>query len=345
MILRAVSLFLGCFSLLNFLLGLAVPGFDANIWWIDFRILPGRLPDVALPVVSMSLLAYALLGVPAGRLRWLLGAGLGLLTAAVAQNTAQFYRLLAAGAIQTDFPVPLSLFVLLPMCLILRDVWRGSAGPSLSPLPASRPRPRTRERILALATLALLCIGFPVAQMLCFGFTDYRRPADAVVAFGARAYADGRLSTALHDRTRTAVELYQAGLAPVLIFSGGPGDGAIHETEAMRRFAQQNGVPEAAIIRDEQGLSTQHTVDNTVPLFRERGFARVLAVSQFYHLPRIKLTYLRAGFDVYTIPAPRSELLYGLPWFMLREVAALWVYYLRPLMPASSNPEAGGPGG
>lgn len=334
MILRAVSLFFGCFSLLSFLLGLVVPGFDANIWWIDFRLLPGRLPAAALPVVSASLLAYALLGVPAGRSRWLLGAGLGFLTAFIALNTVQFYLLLIfrPDAIRTDFPVPLSLFLLLPACLMVRDVWRGRTGTAAV---------RMRDWVRAVLMLVFLCLAFPVAQMFCFGFTDYRRPADAVVAFGARAYADGRLSTALYDRTRTAVALYHAGLAPALIFSGGPGDGAVHETEAMRRFAQKSGVPEAAIFRDEQGLSTQHTVDNTVPLFRERGYTRVLAVSQFYHLPRIKLAYLRAGagteFEVYTVPAERSEILYALPWFMLREVAAFWYYYLRPLVPGSQG--------
>jgi uncharacterized SAM-binding protein YcdF (DUF218 family) len=85
-------------------------------------------------------------------------------------------------------------------------------------------------------------------------------------------------------------------------------------------------------MRDEGGLSTQHTVENTVSRFRKHGFERILAVSQFYHLPRIKLAYLRAGVDVYTVPARPSAPLYGLPWFMLREVGGFWYYYLRPLI-------------
>jgi hypothetical protein len=57
-------------------------------------------------------------------------------------------------------------------------------------------------------------------------------------------------------------------------------------------------------------------------------------VSHFYHLPRIKMTYLRHGRDVWTVPAKESYLLKAMPKYMAREVVALWLYYLRPLIPA-----------
>lgn len=324
MILRAIALCFGAFSLLSFLLGLAVPGFDANIWWIDVRMLPAWLQVAALPAVSVSLLAYALFGPLGGWRRWPVALGLGFLAAVVAHNLVLFYALVVRGLIRVDFPVPLSLLIIVPVVMIVHDACRGRIGRAWRSA-------RAREQWLAAGVLGLFGLGFPVAQMLCFGATDYSRPADAIVVFGARAYADGRMSTALHDRTRTAVDLYRAGLAPVLIFSGGPGDGDVHETEAMRRYALAQGVPDSAIMRDERGLSTQHTVENTVSRFRKHGYARVLAVSQFYHLPRIKLAYLRAGVDVYTVPARPSAPLYGLPWFMFREIGGFWYYYLRPL--------------
>jgi hypothetical protein len=62
---------------------------------------------------------------------------------------------------------------------------------------------------------------------------------------------------------------------------------------------------------------------------------RVLAVSHFYHLPRIKLSYQRAGFEVYTVPARQKYLLSQMPYNMAREVAAFWAYYVkqRPALP------------
>jgi vancomycin permeability regulator SanA len=164
--------------------------------------------------------------------------------------------------------------------------------------------------------------------MFCFGKTDYRRKADVAVVFGARAYASGRPSDALSDRVRTGCALYLEGLVPKLLFSGGPGDGEVHETEAMRRLAESLGVKPEDIILDLEGLSTDATVRNTVPLFRSEGLPRVLAVSHFYHLPRIKMRYRREGWEVFTVPAKERYTLRKQPYLMAREVAALWVYYL-----------------
>jgi uncharacterized SAM-binding protein YcdF (DUF218 family) len=70
-------------------------------------------------------------------------------------------------------------------------------------------------------------------------------------------------------------------------------------------------------------------VADTVPFFGEDGWTRVLAVSQYYHLPRIKLAYQRAGWDVLTVPAGTSTPIPQTPTFVAREIPAFWVYYLR----------------
>lgn len=140
-------------------------------------------------------------------------------------------------------------------------------------------------------------------------------------------------STALEDRLRTAVTLYHEGYAPYLLFSGGPSGGDMHETESMRRYARAHGVPADAILLDRGGLDTQSTVRNTVPVFRQHGFTRVIAVSHFFHLARIKMTYQRAGWNVITVPAADPKLpMTQLPYLVLRETAAFWAYYLRPLV-------------
>ena len=93
----------------------------------------------------------------------------------------------------------------------------------------------------------------------------------------------------------------------------------------------QVGVPASAIEVDLDGLNTQATVRNVVAQGWENGRPRVLAVSHFYHLPRIKLCFRRAGWDVLTVPANESRELYYLPRDLVREVAALWWYYLDPV--------------
>jgi uncharacterized SAM-binding protein YcdF (DUF218 family) len=135
----------------------------------------------------------------------------------------------------------------------------------------------------------------------------------------------------LADRVRTGVELYQQGLASRLIFSGGPGDGAVSEPRAMREIALAAGVPAGAIQLDEAGINTDATVANTVPMLADIGAKRVLVVSHAYHLPRVKLAYQRAGCEVLTVPARQSRHLRNEPLYICREVVAIWAYYLRPL--------------
>ena len=188
-----------------------------------------------------------------------------------------------------------------------------------------------RRRVLLRVGLPLAAclVLFPLAQVVCFGKTDYRRPADAVIVLGARAYADGRPSDALADRVRTGCQLVREGLANKIIFSGGPGDGVIHETEVMRRMALELGVPAEAILLDPQGLSTRATIDNARVLFEREGIHDALGVSHFYHLPRLKLAAQRAGLNIRTVPARQSYFLRQTPAFVAREVVALWVYYLK----------------
>src|SRR5438093_1472560 len=178
-------------------------------------------------------------------------------------NATVFWALLAQGRIRSSAPVPLSLLFGAGLLFIVLHVRREA----VSGLPWLR-----------FVACAACAVAFPLLQVLGFGKTDYRRPADVAVVFGARAYADGRPSDALADRVRTACELYQQGVVRQLVFSGGPGDGAIHETQCMRRMAVGLGVPDSAIVRDEAGLNTSATLRNTRHLLTAKP---AIAVSEF----------------------------------------------------------------
>lgn len=69
---------------------------------------------------------------------------------------------------------------------------------------------------------------------------------------------------------------------------------------------------------------------DTLALTWDWNEERVLAVSDFYHLPRVKMAFQRQGLDVYTVPARGTPPL-AIPYNLLRETAAFWAYYLRHL--------------
>jgi len=314
---RGTALFLSGFSLLNSLVRFLSPQFDANLWWIDVRLLPHALAHALLFVTGAFLFVFAIWPRCAPWRRSLTLASLLVIAAIALVNSAVFWVLLARGSIRALMPVPFSMLV------VGASLWIGIVVRKNS-------EPDARRRLATVGAFALCCLAFPVLQVFCFGHTDYRRQADVAVVFGARTYADGRPSMALADRVRTACGLYHQGLVSRLIFSGGPGDGAVHETEAMRRLAQSLGVPDDVIALDRHGLSTAATIRNTTLALQGTAESRVVAVSEFYHLPRIKLGYHAAGREVYTVPATPSHWARNWPLrSILREVAAFWTYYVR----------------
>jgi uncharacterized SAM-binding protein YcdF (DUF218 family) len=360
---RGLALFFGLFGLLNLLGNLRVAGFDMNLWWIDLRWAPAWAAWIFLLVTAMCLISFGLKPVAANWRRRLTLICVVLVALISFANSLAFLILLARRMIVSSMPLPLSLLVTASMILIGRAVWRSPgfgtkthsindvARPfSLSSILSRRSLGSTKadrgegwgEEVRssqgppgklwpALAVCACCAFVFPLAEMLCFGKTDYRRPADVAVVLGCRVYADGRPSDALKDRVKTACQLYRQGFARTLLFSGGPGDGSVTEAEAMRRMAVQLGVKAEDILVDDQGLNTQATVRNSQAILAKLNASRVLVVSHFYHLPRVKLAFQRAGREVFTVPAKESYLLRQMPYNMAREVAALWVYYVRPL--------------
>lgn len=320
-VVRGIAGFVGGFTLTNLIGSLRSPRFDASHWWISAEALPSAIWTPCLFVSALLLIAFACKPPRAGSGRAQATVFFcAVLMVVTAVNGITFFNLVARGAIGPGVPFPLSFLFTTALGLV---AWNALRGP---------PRAESRGSCLkVIATLAMCVMVFPASQIFFFGKTDHRRGADAAVVFGARAYADGRPSDALGDRVLTACELYRRGTVSKLIFSGGPGDGAIHETESMRRMAVGLGVKESDIIVDLWGVSTQATVQNTVPLFEQLGFRRVLAVSHYFHLPRIKMTYQRRGVEVYTTPARERYILRQTPFLLLRETAAWWVYYWRPL--------------
>lgn len=307
---RGLALFLGGFTLLNLAGDLRSEGVGANIWWIEFPFLPATASRLLLAAIGVILLAYAAAPGVGPIRRGVAFAVLGIAIVAAVVNAADFYALLVQRRITSSLPFPLSLLIAAALIVILTAQFNAPEG----------------RRMVFVATFLLAAILFPLAQISLFGMTDYRRQADLIVVFGARAYADGTASNALTDRVRTACALYHAGLAQHLFFSGGPGEGSVDEPESMRRLARTLGVPDSAIMLDPHGINTESTVRNTMSLVPKPP--RILAVSHFYHLPRIKMTFQRYGAEVWTVPSDNS-VPWQMPFNLVREDVAFWAYYLR----------------
>jgi len=317
---RSFALFLGGFIVLGLLDWLRKPSFDPNIWWIDLRLLPAPFAQALLVVSAVLLLGFAWRPAARGWRRGATTATCVLLAAVAVANGVVFYVVWAQGRIHPELPLPLA--------CVIAALLGGLAQASRRARPA--PAKRALLQVLAIVGCAALwAAAFPVAQQFFFGTTNYSRPAQAAVVLGAEVHADGRPSAALAGRVLTAVALYKQGLVHTLVLSGARGGGGVHQVVAMSRLAEQQGVPASALLFDFDGVNTAATVRDTVPMLRAHHLRRVIAVSDFYHLPRVKLAYASAGLDVLTVPAKGGEWIAQTPYLILRDDAGFWVYLLR----------------
>jgi vancomycin permeability regulator SanA len=321
---RGLALFFGGFGLLNLLVTLVGHGLDQNIWWVDLHSLPGWLAAILLGSCAAALLAFGVRPRMSGWRRRCTSAAAALLAFVALENTVEFYRVWAHGDIRPWAPLPLSLLLAVGLGWLAFMTTR--TAPTALHGGGGR---RLAQPLMAVVVLVICILAFPLVQMAFFGGTDYRRHADVIVVLGARVNKNGQASASLVERMNTAIDLYKKGYAPLMIVSGGRGDGGVHEAIAMRDLALKAGVPADAVLTDMNGVNTQATVDDTLVELRRRHLSRVLVVSHFYHLARIKLAYAQKGLDVWTVPTEQARWMPQLPLIIAREVPGFWVYYLR----------------
>ncbi len=316
---RGIALFFGVFSAANIFVSRFGTGSGGeDIWWISMTGLPSFLITIISVCAAVLLVGFALKP-KMGRLRTVVT----LIICAVyiffaAQNTAAYYRGLSEGLYHSTLAVavPFSLFMLLLFIFIVVLVLAGRKHSG-----------SIGEHFMLLLALVAAVVLFPVAQIYTFGTTDYARKADVLVVLGAASRA-GEPLPALRARLDHALALYDEGLVPKIIMSGGIESSGENEATTMRAYALRRGVPASAVLIDEHGSDTDHTVTNTIPLFESLGAKTVLVDSHFYHLPRIKMAYRAKRINALTTPcAPEPSYLNFAA--TVREIPAFWMYWLR----------------
>lgn len=148
---------------------------------------------------------------------------------------------------------------------------------------------------------------------------------DAIIVAGCRIRADGTPSDALKSRTALGVSLWQQGVAPTLIFTGGVGTYPPAEATAAANYAASLGVPRAAMRTEDTSTSTEENAANAAAL--APGVSRVVVVTDSYHVFRAERVFGRHFAEATGAGslAPSSVRLRG----ALREVAAVGWYAVR----------------
>jgi len=102
----------------------------------------------------------------------------------------------------------------------------------------------------------------------------------------------------IDERLEVAVKLFKDNRAPFILFSGGKGkNGVVAEAKIMKEKAISLGIPEEAILTEEESYNTTENVLCSM-LVLERKFLlqnikRLIIVSSPYHIQRLILTISR----------------------------------------------------
>ena len=113
---------------------------------------------------------------------------------------------------------------------------------------------------------------------------------------GCRVRPDGSPSSQLRRRVALGVRLYESGIAPLLVLSGG--GVPVSEAQAMAELVRAAGVPATALLCEAASRNTAENALNSAHLLRELGRTRVVLVSSRTHLLRARWLFRLAGLRV-----------------------------------------------
>jgi uncharacterized SAM-binding protein YcdF (DUF218 family) len=179
--------------------------------------------------------------------------------------------------------------------------------------------------VVAVAAVGLaVFLGISSLQIVHEAGLQEVHPADAIVVFGAAEYA-GRPSPVYRARLDHAYDLFQRGTAPVVITTGGSAaDPTFSEGGVGHDYLMHRGIPEAKLIAETQGTDTASSAERVAVIMRTNRMRSCVAVSDEYHVFRIRKLLEHEGVQVYVAPRPdsRPRSLWQRALAVLREAAS-----------------------
>ena len=182
--------------------------------------------------------------------------------------------------------------------------------------------------ILVGALLAVCGVAFAVWKV---ARDDTRQHADTIVVLGSAQY-NGKPSPNFQARLTHAMDLYQSGIADVIVTVGGSRSGDEYtEAGAGRTWLIQQGVPEDAVVAVPTGSNTLQSARAIGKLFKKMGWHDTVVVTDPWHTLRASEMIRAQGVTTYISPTrsgPSVQTRSTEFQYILRETAAILYYGL-----------------
>jgi uncharacterized SAM-binding protein YcdF (DUF218 family) len=170
---------------------------------------------------------------------------------------------------------------------------------------------RTRLVVGAVGVVATVLVGYyviTVYQVWRASRHDGAQPSEAIIVLGAAQY-NGKPSPVFKARLDHAADLYNDGIAPTIVVTGGkiPGD-RFTEAGAGADYLHTLGIPDDAILRETTSRNSWESLRASARFLKARGATRVVLVSDPFHSLRIRLIAEENGLDATTSPTHTSPI-------------------------------------
>jgi uncharacterized SAM-binding protein YcdF (DUF218 family) len=199
------------------------------------------------------------------------------------------------------------------------------------PVPPPRRRGWMFRLVVGAVLVGALLVGGTAFRVWQVARVDDRRPVDAVIVLGAAQY-DGEPSSIFAYRLRHAEALYEDGLAPRIVTTGGNRAGdAFTEAEAGRQYLIERGVPAEDVVAVEEGSDTLGSLQAVAARAERDGWQSALVVSDPWHSLRARIMARDSGLDAWASPTRSGPVVQTRETqlrYIVRETAALLYYRL-----------------
>lgn len=161
--------------------------------------------------------------------------------------------------------------------------------------------------VTSVVALFLSLFGLTFHSIVVDSHKQELNPADAIIVFGAAEY-DGRPSPVFRARLDHANDLFRKGLAPLVITTGGAAaDPKFTEGGVGHDYLMHKGIPESALIAETQASDTAESAERVAVIMRTNHIRNCIAVSDAYHVFRIRKLLEHQGIQVHVAPRPDSR--------------------------------------
>src|ERR1700738_196392 len=146
--------------------------------------------------------------------------------------------------------------------------------------------PRLHKLLIFLVAFVVLVIGGAAFVYRSIPTTNTSLTHfDTIIVLGTPANPDGTPSPEQRERTLEGGRAFKAGIAPHLIFSGGPAHNRFVEAHTMATLALAQGVPLDAILEEGQAQNTVQNIFYSQRIMSAHGWTSAEVVSSPSHLP------------------------------------------------------------